>query len=152
MIYGKLVKEKEELDIVNNITRKVFAEELGLVMSEDDGDGFVLSALVFDGTEPVCAGHLVTDGSSVSITEVSVLPEYRGKKYGDFIVRFLADTALESNAQEVCLDALAGTEGFFRTIGFEAAGEEIEKNGGTWQPMILYADRFRSCFACQKDH
>ncbi len=164
MIYGKFVTEKEELETANGIIRCVFADELGLAEAEDEGD-FILSALLFSETgteptgrqngeesaagEPAAAGRLLFDGSRFEIREVAVLPDDRGRGYGDLLVRLLADRAFTAGAREIRLDALSGTEGFFEAIGFEPAGALFDSGGGRWQPMILTAGQVCSCRTCQ---
>ncbi len=162
MIYGKFAKEKDELENANEIIRRVFTEEIGLE-EEDEGDEFALSALIFSGDGisggkdageessykgPVGAGRLLFDGKCFTIAETAILPEYRGRGYGDFLVRLLVDRAHEAGAGEIRLDALAGTEGFFGKIGFEPEGETFGKNGGRWQPMVLAYGQ-TCCNECQ---
>ncbi len=145
MVFGKFVTENKDKDLVREICDRVFREETGLDISGMTTDEFCLSALVFAGEEPAGMGRIFFDGTDFKIMEVAVLPEYRGEKYGDFMVRLLIDKALMSGAREIGLDAMSGTEGFFRTIGFEAEGEPYEKDGIIRQPMVLYADRIHKC-------
>lgn len=145
MVYGKFVTEGRDIETVRAICNKVFAEELGLDISGNTGDEFCMNALVYAGEKPACAGRISFDGESFAIDRIAVLPERRGESYGDFMVRLLVDKAVMSNAKEIHLDALQGTEGFFSSIGFEKAGDLFERSGGIWQPMILCTDKIHKC-------
>ncbi len=155
MIYGKFVTEKEDLETVNDIICRVLTQECGLAES-GEGESFALSALLYteepaaahaDG-EPAAAGRLLFDGDRFEIVETAVLPACRGQGYGDFLVRLLIDKALMAGAQEIRLDALAGTEGFFEKIGFVPEGEIFARGGGRWQPMVLSAGQICRCEEC----
>ncbi len=148
MVYGRFAKTREDLETANAICREVFKEELGLAGDDGDEEEFVLSALAFAGEEPAGTGQLLFDETFCAIRDVAVLPQYRGAEYGDFIVRLLIDKALTAGAQEIHLDALAGTEAFFEKIGFEPEGTLFEKSGGQWQPMILKEARPHNCCEC----
>ncbi len=148
MIYGRFATEKEDLEKVNEIARCVFEEELGLAEA-DDRESFALSALVCaEGSVPAGAGRLLFDGERFVIAEVAVLPAYRGKGYGDFLVRLLIDRAMMSGARTISLDALSGTEGFFAQTGFTTRGEIFAWGGGRWQPMTLTTGGIRRCEEC----
>ncbi|MCC8029397.1 MAG: GNAT family N-acetyltransferase [Lachnospiraceae bacterium] len=148
MVFGKFVTEEKDMDIVRSIYEQVFQKELGLDDPETMDDAFCVNALVFVGEEPAGMGRVLFDGEDFRIRDIAILPAYRGDSYGDFMVRLLVDKVMMSNAQEIRLDALTGTEGFFRTIGFEAEGEVFEKHGGRWQPMILYTGSIHKCCGC----
>lgn len=145
LVFGKFVTDKKDKDLVRKIRDRVFRQECGLDLSVLTTDEMCLDALVFAGEEPAGMGRIFFDGTDFKITEVAVLPEYRGEKYGDFMVRLLIDKAVMSGARETGLDALPGTEGFFRAIGFEEKGSPYEECGITRQPMVLYTDRIHKC-------
>lgn len=83
----------------------------------------------------MATGGITFDGESYRIQEVAVLPEFRRKKYGDFIVRLLIDKAMLSGAQTIEADVLQGAEVLFQEVGFAEAGTWYEKEGRQWQPM-----------------
>ncbi len=150
MVFGRFVSNPEDLKTVQKIADQVFVEELGLKTGGAMADAFCLHALVYDGDAPAGMGRMMYDGDRFTIADVAVLPQYRGQKYGDFMVRLLIDKGMMANAQEIDLDALAGTESFFGTIGFEAQGVPYESLGGTWQPMLLKTDRIHKCSGCAR--
>ena len=148
MVFGKFVTEEKDMELVREICRRVFVEELGLDQAGTMTDAFCLNALVYAGDQPAGMGRIMFDGERFTIAEVAVLPEYRGDSYGDFITRLLIDKAMMSNAQEIHLDARQGTEGFFAKIGFQNDGAAYEGCGGLWQPMVLKTDQIHKCCNC----
>lgn len=136
------------MEQVRKICRRVFVEELGIDQQGTMTDEFCMNALVYAGEEPAGMGRILFNGERFTIAEVAVLPEFRGEGYGDFVARLLVDKAVMSNAREVHLDAIQGTEGFFEKIGFQAVGEAFEGCGGRWQPMILKTDQIHKCCDC----
>lgn len=150
MVFGKFISGNNDLKQVQAIRRMVFKEELGLSGQADLPDEFCIHAIAYDGEKAAGTGRILFDGDRFTIAGIAVLPEYRGQKYGDFLVRLLVDKAMMSNAQEIHLDALEGTEGFFKTIGFEGCGERYQKCGGRWIPMILRTDQIHKCCNCGK--
>ena len=105
-------------------------------------------ALAYEGETAVATGGISFDGASYQMKEVAVLPEFRRKKYGDFIVRLLIDKAMMSGAQMINADVLQGAVPLFETVGFKASGELYEKDGKQWLPMQLQAESIHKCCNC----
>ena len=76
------------------------------------------------------------------------MPEFRRKKYGDFIVRLLIDKAMMSGAQMINADVLQEAVPLFETVGFTASGALYEKDGKQWLPMQLQAESIHKCCNC----
>lgn len=150
MVFGKFISGADDLTPVQEIRKKVFEEELGLSMQADMPDEFCMHALAYDGETPVGIGRILFDGERFTIAGIAVLRKYRGQMYGDFLIRLLIDKAMMSNAREVYLDALAGTEDFFKITGFEVCGESYENCGGVWTPMVLQTAQIHRCCDCVK--
>lgn len=150
MVFGRFVSEKQDIEQVMNIAYKVFVEELGLEACGVMSDAFCLNAVAYDGEAPAGMGRMMYDGERFTIADVAVLPQFRHRQYGDFLVRLLVDKGMMSNAQEIHLDALEGTEAFFAGIGFEPVGDIYESLGGRWQPMLLRTDRIHKCSGCAR--
>lgn len=148
MVFGKFISGAGDLYGPLKIREKVFAEELGLSGPESLPDEFCMHALAYEGGKPVGTGRILFDGDSFTIAGLAVLPEYRGRKYGDFVLRLLIDKAMMSNAQEIRLDALEGTEKFFEKVGFSCAGRTFGRAGRSWTPMVLYTEQIHKCCDC----
>ena len=135
MVFGKLVsgsEKNEQTRQVADIRSRVLEEECGLKI-EAEPEAFCMYALAYEGDTPVATGGITFDGESYRIQEVAVLPEFRRKKYGDFIVRLLIDKAMLSGAQTIEADVLQVW---------------YEKEGRQWQPMQLQAGNIHKCCNC----
>lgn len=111
MVFGKLVsgsEKNEQMQQVTDIRNAVLGQELQLPIKEEP-DAFCMYALAYEGETPVATGGISFDGASYQMKEVAVLPEFRRKKYGDFIVRLLIDKAMMSGAQMIKADVLQGS-------------------------------------------
>lgn len=148
MVFGKFISGADDLTPVQEIRKRVFEGELGLPMRADMPDEFCIHALAYDGDVPVGTGRILFDGERFTVAGIAVLKEYRGQMYGDFLIRLLIDKAMMSNAVEIYLDALAGTEDFFRITGFEVCGESYEKCDRLWTPMMLHTAKIHKCCEC----
>lgn len=117
MIQGKYVSTDAELSAFNNIVASVFS-------NSDNYDDSVMnnkllslykedSQITYTG-----AGRITYDLDYFVIDSVCVLPEYRNHKYGDFIVRILADKAIECGAKKVYAYVPSACVSLFEKIGF----------------------------------
>lgn len=151
MVRGKFYSGQDDLTEILNIRKLVFQEELQIPPEvESDGqDDFCMHVLAFEGDVPVAIGRISFDGWDFVISRVAVLAEYRGKKYGDFIVRMLVDKAMMSNAKEVQLDAFEETIGFFESIGFLAEKEAGALGDRKLIHMVLDTDAIHKCCNCK---
>ena len=98
MVFGKLVsgsEKNEQMQQVTDIRNAVLGQELQLSIKEEP-DAFCMYALAYEGETAVATGGISFDGESYQMKEVAVLPKFRRKKYGDFIVRLLIDKAMMS--------------------------------------------------------
>lgn len=123
MIQGKLIQGQENLTEVLKIWQDVFVEE-GIIpveaIKETIGDN-TIHALVYEGTDascPVAAGRMSIKEDSDEIELIAVLKNFRGKEYGDFVVRMLLDRAVNSGAMNITVKAPESLTGFFQKQGF----------------------------------
>ena len=58
MVFGKFVTEEKDMELVREICRRVFVEELGLDQTGTMTDAFCLNALVYAGEQPAGMGVL----------------------------------------------------------------------------------------------
>ena len=121
------------------IRQEVFGEEQGFFTAagEDADDASAIFALAYetektelpDGTVeekllPVGTGRLIFLDDFYKIGRIAVKKEYRGKNYGDFIVRMLVDKAFVMGAKEVFVGAQKHAIPFYEKIGFVELSEE----------------------------
>lgn len=125
------------------IRKEVFGEEqkFASAAAEDADDKEAIFVLAYetvgDTLVPVGTGRLLFLGERYKIGRIAVKKEYRGKKYGDFIVRMLIDKAFTMGAEEVYVGAQKYAIPFYETIGFIPVGETYEEDGIFHQMMKI---------------
>ena len=136
MIQGRWLEG--DLSASERIRMAVFGE------AYRESDAMSRYVLVFDDDEqPVGTGRLWWQDGAFWLGEACVLPEMRGRRYGDLTVRLLIFKALTHSASELRLIPTPETHAFFARYGFrddpEAPGE-----------MFVPADEVRlsSCCGC----
>lgn len=113
------------------IRKEVFGgeQEFLTAASEDSYDSSAIFVLAYETDEEgekksVGTGRLIFLGDRYKIGRIAVRKEYRGKKYGDFIVRMLVDKAFTMGAKEVYVGAQKHAIPFYEKIGFVKLEEE----------------------------
>lgn len=152
MVKGKFYSGQDDLTVIKAIRNTVFCEELHIApeLEEDGQDPYCMHVLALDDEQPVAVGRISFDGWDFVISKVAVLPEYRDKKFGDFIVRLLVDKAMMSNATQVQVDAFEDVVGFFETIGFQVREKADVLGDKKLVHMVLNTDEIRKCCNCKK--
>jgi predicted GNAT family N-acyltransferase len=159
-IQGKFKVASDDLTDIFEIRRKVFIEEQGIPCEEefDTYDNDAVFCVVYEPKEmkddegkeeviSVATGRLVLlEDGRYKIGRVAVLKEYRGRKYGDMVVKMLVNKAFMSGAMMVYISSQISAKGFYQTIGFEEYGEIYMEAGIEHIGMILYRDKL--CTSC----
>ena len=128
-----------EFAAVLELRRRVFGDEQGIVDADvtdpDDERSLHALALLPDasgGRRPVGTGRLTLghgERGEGLIAWVATLPEARGRGVGAATMRFLLAAADEAGAPMVVLSAQTHAEGFYRRLGFVAAGRPFAVKG-----------------------
>lgn len=87
----------------------------------DETDALSKHAALLKEGKCVGTGRLFYDKDGFEIDNVCVLPEYRGTKVGDTIMRMLIWLAFE-HASVICVRPTPETRGFFARYGFAGDG------------------------------
>lgn len=153
MINGKIINLDEDLTQVLEIRKKVFQEEQGISshIENDQLDKVAIHALAYLDLEkktPVATGRIIYDGEKCTLGRVAVLKEYRGKRYGDFIVRFLLNRAFITGIDDVYCSAQEDSVKFYKKIGFSKIGDQFMEAGIKHFPMKINKDEL--IFICQR--
>ena len=125
------------------IRKEVFGEEQNFrsAANEEEDDKHAVFVVAYETAGesliPVGTGRLVFLGEQYKIGRIAVKKEYRGKKYGDFIVRMLVDKAFTMGAKEVFVGAQLHAIPFYEKIGFIKQNESYEEDGIYHQIMKL---------------
>lgn len=131
-----------EFDIVKAIRSAVFTNEQGAdALSEfdkyDSADMNTNYALMYDCDIPVATARIALTDKGYKIGRIAVLKEYRGKGYGDIIVRSVTQKVFSMGADIVFVDAQNYAVPFYEKIGFKVIGDEIMDRGLPHMPMSI---------------
>ncbi len=143
MIQGKWYAPGEDLAEVLPVRRAVFGR------GEDPLDAESWNVLVWEDEVPAASGRIWWRDGAYRLGDLCVLPDRRGRKLGDLVLRLLLFKAQSHAAREVRLACSPDCCGFFARLGFlpeSVSGQETE--------MLLEGDRIEldSCKNCRKDN
>ena len=142
LVQGKYLHYGDDLTDVFEIRKKVFQMEQG-VPSEDEFDAIddlAIHVIVYTtdtNKRPVATGRVYFDGQNYRIGRVAVLKEERGKYYGDFAVRMLANKAFLAGASDIFIHAQTSVKSFYEKIGFQVDGDDFVEAGIKHIPMVI---------------
>lgn len=124
-------KEREVFHTAEKIRYQVFVDEQGFSseIEVDDVDSHAFHVVAFDGEKPVGAARYFGDCDPYHIGRVAVIPEYRGKGVGSYIMRKIEGFAKENGAKELTLGSQLRVEKFYASLGYERVGEEFLDEG-----------------------
>ena len=145
MIQGKWFAPGEDISAeVLPIREKVFG------VSGPSEDPLSWNALVYTDSLPVAAGRIWWENGAYRIGDIGVLPEFRGKRLGDLVLRLLLFKAQSHAAREVRLFCPEDTAGFFSRLGFtEVSGS---RSGNNVEMMVSGSDiNLDYCASCKKE-
>ena len=144
MIQGKWFAPGEDLSgEVLPVRMEVFGRPCG----KTDPDGW--NALVYLDGRPAASGRIWWQEDAFWLGEIGVIPELRGRRLGDLVLRLLLFKAQSHSAREVCLRCPESTEGFFARLGFRPVDREGETVGMMIPGNEISLD---SCANCRKQN
>lgn len=154
LIQGKLIDGYEDLSEIYKIRKKVFAQKVSISdgVISDELDYIAIHAVVYEGTKQnrmVATGRMVYDGDTCKIGRIAILKEFRGKKYGDFIVRMLLNKAFQSGMNQVYAEAQLENIGFYKKIGFRPLETINLESREKYHKMII--DKDQVLFPCKQE-
>ena len=143
MIEGKWYPQGSDLSDLLPVRQAVFSR------GEDVLDAESWNVLVWQDGVPAGTGRLWWRDGAFRIGDLGVLPDWRGKRIGDLLLRLLLFKAQSHFAREVRLRCPENVTGFFSRLGFREEtreGDEIE--------MVLPGDSILldGCAACKKEN
>jgi len=144
MIQGKWFAPGEDLSAgVAPVREAVF----GTSCRRTDPEGW--NTLVYLDGRPAASGRIWWEDGAFRLGEIGVLPDLRGRRLGDLVLRLLLFKAQSHAAREVRLCCGGETEGFFSRLGFRA-----ESRSGGLVEMLLPGDEISldSCASCRKQN
>ncbi len=147
MLEAKWINGYEDLADAHMIRIKVFIDEQGISWEDemDDKDKDAMHLVLYDDKKPVATGRVLWNNGDFVIGRVAVLKEYRGKKYGDFIMRIMIRKAFECGGTKQFIHAQTAAIGFYEKLGFAAYGDEFMEDGIPHVSMVREGDIFCFC-------
>lgn len=120
MISTKWFQGINNIETVLEIRKKVFKYELNEEKFSicDNFDEFAFNVVIYDDETSIGCGRLIFKDGKYTIDNVCVLKEYRGKRYGDLIVRMLVRRAVNIGAEATYSIVDSSCRNFFKNIGF----------------------------------
>ncbi len=88
------------------------------------------------GDEPVAAGRIRLFGTFAKLERLAVREPYRGRGYGDALVRFALDVARERGFHTFKLNAQLTVRDFYARHGFHICGENFLEANIEHCPML----------------
>lgn len=129
------VESEEAWQAAQMIRTRVFVEEQACPpeLEWDEYESTSRHLVGYVEGEPIAAARwrTTTFGEEMvaKLERFAVLPEHRGRGYGREIVRFAMEDARRAGFRSFILHAQAHLEDFYRSFGFERAGEPFEEAG-----------------------
>jgi predicted GNAT family N-acyltransferase len=137
LITNKWFNGIENAPDATSIRQEVFVEEQQFpVESEFDAlDAQSVHVVVYDDGRPVATGRVLHDGKTFRIGRLAVIKEYRGKGFGDLLIKLLLLKVFEFNPSVVRISAQTYAKGFYERYGFAQVGDEFMEDGVPHIPM-----------------
>lgn len=147
MVTGKFVEGGEDLDLAGRLRAKIFQGHY--VTDAFPYPGARYAVLWVDGV-PAGMGGVCHTGYRYTIIELGILEDYRMQRYGDFLLRLMADRAIDDGFKKVYADVTEDSKGFFLAAHFVPDGEPRHGSVGQERlPMVLEVKELRC--ACSRD-
>lgn len=129
MIEGHFVIGIKALEECGMIRSLVFTEEQGVDPSieRDYYDHFAHHLIVKDGDQVIGTGRLILKDDQFIIGRIAVLPEERGQRIGDLIVRMLCARAFDMGAETITVHSQVQVMNFYKRIGFKTVSDVYQE-------------------------
>jgi len=149
MISTELILGINEANLteIRAIRNTVFCEEQQIdpAIEQDAYDSSAIHILASFAGKPAATGRLLITADEFIIGRVAVLPEFRGKRLGDLVVRLLIRTAFDMGAEQQVVHAQLPVRGFYEKLGFIARGDIYEEAGIPHITMVHEGDITGTC-------
>lgn len=127
------------------IRNEVFVREQGIPdeIEFDGSDDEAMFVVIYENETPCATGRVtVTDEGNMLLGRIAVSKEFRGKRYGDLVVRMLIRKCFDSGMEIQYVDAQAGAVDFYKKLGFEIVegAKPFVKAGIEHIPMLHRGD------------
>ncbi|GAB4201674.1 MAG: hypothetical protein Fur0023_06470 [Bacteroidia bacterium] len=117
----KFASSREELEKIFQLRYEVLRKPWGqpFESSKDDLDEISFNAFMEKNGMCVACGRLdIIDEQTAQIRYMAVHPQFRGKKFGQNILRYLEQTAKENGLKKIFLHARENAVSFYEQNGY----------------------------------
>lgn len=132
MFEVKLVQNLEDQERAFKVRTKVFVEEQGipLHLEIDDYDHTAIHFIVIDGEQTIAAARLREIVPKIGKVErVCVLEDYRGKRLGVLIMKYVEKYAIEHSLKKLKLHAQSYAVPFYEKLNYVVTSPEFMDAG-----------------------
>ena len=121
----------ENLSDVHLIRRKVFIEEQHIdeKIEMDDTDASCIHLAAYSDGKPMATGRVLITNNEFIIGRVAVLPAYRKKQMGTFIMQILIHACYTMGGEHQIVHAQLAAQSFYEKLGFNAYGDVYDEAG-----------------------
>lgn len=126
------VTTEEERNDAFRIRTIVFVEEQKVPVDEelDHHDETAIHFVGYENDQPVAASRLRFENDYGKLERICVLPEYRGKHFGQQIVEEMEREIAKNGYKKAKLNAQTHAEEFYKRIGYSTADSGIFMDAG----------------------
>jgi predicted GNAT family N-acyltransferase len=119
------------------IREEVFVQEQKTTRDNefDSLDEYAMHVIIYDGDDAIATGRVCHDGKTFRIGRIAVRKQYRGKGYGDLLVKLLLLKVFEYNPSVVRIGAQEYAQKFYERYGFRKTGDKYMDGGLPHIPM-----------------
>jgi predicted GNAT family N-acyltransferase len=144
MITAEIIHGSKSLIDQYTIRNQVFTIEQGVPreIEQDRYDLISYHVLVCEDKIAVGTGRIINKDNQWIIGRVAVLKEYRGKHYGDLVVRKLVDYGFKSGIQKIEIHSQLPVIDFYKNIGFVDYGDIYLESNIEHKSMFITEDLF----------
>ena len=112
MVEGKWLPPGADIEPAIILRHEIFSS------GRDEKDDYAWQALAISEAKPVGTGRIWWEDGAFHIGAVCVLPGFRNRGFGDFLIRLLLYKAQQHNAGNVVLHVQPEISAFFQRYGF----------------------------------
>ncbi len=127
----KLDFDDDDFQIIRNIRKKVFSDELKIPQSElfDKNDETCDHFILFDGKNVVGTIRFRSIHNTIKLERMAILSAYRTKNYGKCSILQLIDYYRTRDYRIMFLDSIYSVKDFYKKCGFVEEGEIFQRVG-----------------------
>ena len=120
----KLVENKEQLNQIIEIRKKVFVEEQNVPIEiEIDGlDSEADHIIAYLDDEPIGCARIRIN-KIAKLERIAIIKKFRGKGFGKQLTKFLIEYCKKKNVSEICIHSQTYVSGFYKKQGFISRGK-----------------------------